>query len=184
MKSLISKVILGAVLTASMLTVAGPASATDQAPSGTEPGTVIPQMQAPAVGSTITTLEGDTVVVPEPRMQARAGIVCDGAEGALGTAICIDVNGGGTYVNWVYIYTYHPNTQQRCGVQSASWGTTPSGQPSVTRYSAFTYDCFWARTESGRIDMYRTFKHNTFLYGNQYYDGAWRGGVVGIRITS
>lgn len=183
MKSLISKVILGAVLTASMLTAAGPASAADQAPSGTEPGTVIPQMQAPAVGSKIKTLEGDWVVVPEPRMQTRAGVVCDGAEGALGTTVCISVNGAGTYVNSVSIYTYHPNSQQRCGVQSSSWGTTPSGQPSVTRYSPFTYDCFWGQTRSGAIEMYRTFKNNTLLYGNQYYDGAWRGGIVGIKIT-
>lgn len=186
MKSLISKVVMGAALVASMMTFAGPASAAEQSagqPSGSKPGTTILSPQgAPEPGDRYRMLEGDTVVVPEPRMQARAGVVCGWAEGAFGTTVCITTYGSGTYVDRANIWTNHVDSNVRCGVQSASWGTTPSGQASVTRYSAFDYGCYLGQTKSSAIPMYRTFQNGSLLYGNQYYDGAWRGGIVGIGI--
>lgn len=185
MKSLIAKVVMGTALIASMMTFAGPASAAEQAPSGSEPGTtILSPDKAPKPGTKYKTLEGDTIVIPEPRMQAQSGTVCAGAEGPAGTTVCIYADGSGTYVNYARVFTNHANSTQHCGVQGASWGTTPSGQPSVTRYSAFDYGCFILQTPSGNITMYRTFQNGSLLYGNQYYDGAWRGGIVGIGIRA
>ncbi|MFB9796606.1 hypothetical protein ACFFON_06630 [Arthrobacter citreus] len=133
--------------------------------------------------SEIPTQETTMQPVLPDGVQAMGAFTCDGGEGSPGTTICITTQGPdtrGLYVDDASISMNYLDIQQRCGVKVSSWGTTPSGQP-ASRQTAIDYDCFGVGWNDV-VDWNRTFKDGSLLYGQAYWDGAWRGGIAGIGI--